>query len=565
MAQNRFSFRTAGPFTVCLKAIEGCPDLAGVIQALPDTMPVVWLDSARVHRATGRYSMVGYDPWLALLARGDRIELSSGQSRQVFRAHPLEALRAVLHRYAVPSRALGSAGRGLGLMGWLSYELSRWIEPRLQRAAAPSADATSTIPMMAWFGMKVVIIVDHFTGRSWVMSVADPDRPSGPARRAAREVLEEAVARVQAAGWQRSEAHEVAQWPPEIAERFRGLSPGPPILLSQESRGVTGPSGPVAEASIGTEVPLQPTSSRAEFEAMVERALEHIRAGEIFQANVSQRFTGPWEGSARALSLTLRRVNPSPFATFVSIGDLAVVSCSPERLVSVEAGRMSTRPIAGTRPRGVSPEEETLNSLELLLSEKERAEHLMLVDLERNDLGRVCETGTVSVNELMALEAYSHVIHIVSEISGRLRRGVDAVDVIRAVFPGGTITGCPKVRCMELLQAMEPVARGLYTGSLGYLAFDGAMDLNIAIRTILLQRGMASLHVGAGIVADSDPSREYQETLQKAAAMFQALRQWPIPRCGSGSLGEDPEARGRGSGKVAQWPQEVPGFPLTHA
>jgi anthranilate/para-aminobenzoate synthase component I len=273
---------------------------------------------------------------------------------------------------------------------------------------------------------------------------------------------------------------------------------------------------------------------------MVGRALEFIRNGEVFQANLSQRFTAEWRpaparfvssseaagvgGMALELYRLLRRINPSPFACYLACDDLAVVSCSPERLVRVQDGRVDTRPIAGTRPRGASPHEDALNSLELLLSEKERAEHIMLVDLSRNDLGRVCEAGSVAVDELMALEDYSHVIHIVSNVSGRLRRGTEAADIIRAVFPGGTITGCPKVRCMEIIRELEPVARGLYSGSLGVLGFDGSLDLNIAIRTIVLQGPHLSFHVGAGIVADSVPEREYHETLDKARAMMDALQ-----------------------------------------
>ena len=200
-----------------------------------------------------------------------------------------------------------------------------------------------------------------------------------------------------------------------------------------------------------------------------------------------------------------------------------MVSCSPERLVRAQEGRLDTRPIAGTRPRGATAAEDAVNGLDLLLSEKECAEHVMLVDLERNDLGRLCAAGSVSVDELMTLEAYSHVIHIVSNISGRLRPGLDAVDVIRAMFPGGTITGCPKVRCMQIIHELEPVPRGLYTGSLGYVGYEGMMDLNIAIRTIAIQGRQLSFHVGAGIVADSDPSREYHETLAKGAALIRAL------------------------------------------
>ena len=199
------------------------------------------------------------------------------------------------------------------------------------------------------------------------------------------------------------------------------------------------------------------------------------------------------------------------------------MSCSPERLVRVEGGWIETRPIAGTRPRGKSPQEDATNSFELLMSEKERAEHIMLVDLARNDLGRVCRAGSLAVDELMSLEEYSHVIHIVSNVSGQLQPGVDPVDVIRAVFPGGTITGCPKVRCMEILRELEPVARGLYTGSIGRIGFDGTMDLNIAIRTMIIHGGRLSYHVGAGIVADSQPEREYHETLAKAEALRTAL------------------------------------------
>ncbi|MBI3331300.1 MAG: anthranilate synthase component I family protein [Candidatus Omnitrophica bacterium] len=338
---------------------------------------------------------------------------------------------------------------------------------------------------MQWFGMRVVVLVDHLEERSWLLSVADPHSQTRLARRQALEVLERIGAQ---------------------------LVPAPPA--SAEGR--------EAAPRLST---VEATSTQAEFEAMVARALEHIRAGDIFQANVSQRFTAPW-GARRPLPLyaALRRINPSPFACYLSCGELAVVSCSPERLVRVQDGRIDTRPIAGTRPRGLTPTEDALNSLELLLSDKERAEHIMLVDLARNDLGRVCETGTVAVNDLMTLEDYSHVIHIVSDISGALRRGADAVDVIRAVFPGGTITGCPKVRCMEILRALEPVARGLYTGSLGYLGFDGTMDLNIAIRTMVVRAGRLSFHVGSGIVADSDPEREYRETLDKAGALLAALQ-----------------------------------------
>jgi anthranilate/para-aminobenzoate synthase component I len=216
-------------------------------------------------------------------------------------------------------------------------------------------------------------------------------------------------------------------------------------------------------------------------------------------------------------------MNPSPFAGFIDFGDYSIVSSSPERLVKVKDGTVETRPIAGTRPRGRDRREDEVMREELLLNEKERAEHIMLIDLERNDLGRVSTYGSVEVDELMITEDYSHVIHIVSNIRGKLRHRKTCLDVIEAVFPGGTITGVPKVRCMEIIDELEPVRRGPYTGSLGYLGFSGVMDMNIVIRSFVVKNGYAYVQAGAGIVADSDPEREYHETIKKAEALIASL------------------------------------------
>ena len=477
-----------GPLTVYLAQRRGHPDLAALARAVGPARPLVWLDTARSHPVTGRWSLLGVDPWLTLTARGEQLELHTSEATRVWRAHPLHALRQLLARYRTPSTpriklhsASGVAGRALGLLGFLSYDLNRLIEPKL-RQPQPSGSA---VPDMTWYGMTSLVLADHLLQRHWLISVVDPHAPR---REGHREALE---------GLERLEA-----W----------LKPEPAGLRVDAD----GAPSPMA---------LEATSTRAEFERMARRALEHIRAGDIFQANVAQRFTAPWQGDPLALYLRLRQINPSPFACYLESESLAVASCSPERLVRVQDGQVDTRPIAGTRPRGSSPEEDAVRSLELLLSDKERAEHIMLVDLARNDMGRVCTAGSVAVNDLMALEGYSHVIHIVSDVAGALRPGADAVDVIRAVFPGGTITGCPKVRCMQILRELEPVARGLYTGSIGTLGFDGAMDLNIAIRTITVDRPRRRLefHVGAGIVADSDPAREYDETLAKAGALMEAV------------------------------------------
>jgi anthranilate/para-aminobenzoate synthase component I len=263
------------------------------------------------------------------------------------------------------------------------------------------------------------------------------------------------------------------------------------------------------------------------FRAAVSRAKEYIAAGDIFQANLSHRFHATLsKETIFPLYQRLREINPSPFSAYFNRGGFEMASGSPERLVRVrrEKGKcfIETRPIAGTCPRGQNDAEDQEKIARLYGSEKERAEHLMLVDLERNDLGRVCQFGTVSVDSLMTLERYSHLFHLVSNIVGQLRETASTTDVIRAVFPGGTITGVPKVRCMEIISELESVPRGPYTGSFGYIDFGGEADLNIIIRTFYRKGSDLFFHTGAGIVADSDPEMEYQETLQKAAALIKA-------------------------------------------
>jgi anthranilate/para-aminobenzoate synthase component I len=261
------------------------------------------------------------------------------------------------------------------------------------------------------------------------------------------------------------------------------------------------------------------------YQAMVLRAKEYIAAGDIFQANLSHRFRVAIDGdSIFPLYQKLREINPSPFSTYLNMGGVEIASASPERLVRVRKGRVETRPIAGTCPRGLTFEEDQKRIAAMYKNDKERAEHLMLVDLERNDIGKVAKFGTVRVDALMALEQYSHVSHLVSKIVGELREKVSATDVIRALFPGGTITGVPKIRCMQIISELEGQARGLYTGSIGMIDFSGEMDFNIIIRSFIRQGSELSFQVGAGIVADSDPEMEYQETLQKAAALMKVLR-----------------------------------------
>jgi len=279
---------------------------------------------------------------------------------------------------------------------------------------------------------------------------------------------------------------------------------------------------------------FSPEQTKDEYLHRVSRCQQYITAGDIYQANISHRFSMQIPEQYRtgtdrlryeqALYRQLRKVNPSPFSGILHFDDLSLISSSPERLVRLQGRRADTRPIAGTRPRGFTEADDRRLVRELLANKKERAEHLMLVDLERNDLGRVCAFGSVHVDQFMAVEQYSHVSHIVSNISGTLRPEATPIDLIRATFPGGTITGVPKIRCMEIIEELEPVRRGPYTGSFGYIGWNGDLDLNIIIRTLALSGGHGYLQVGAGIVADSDPAKEYEETLYKAQAFFSSLQ-----------------------------------------
>lgn len=303
-----------------------------------------------------------------------------------------------------------------------------------------------------------------------------------------------------------------------------GESPDP---LLRTLREVSGRPSELAAVAPSWEVP-ESSVGREEYLRAVEKVKEYVRAGDVFQVNISQRLDLPFDGDPLALYGVLRRINPSPFGGLLSFPGSVAVSSSPERLVELSGRRATTRPIAGTYPR---EEAERRGREALLLDPKERAEHAMIVDLERNDLGRTASYGSVRVEEFMTTETYSHVVHLVSEVVGELAPDRDAVSLLSGMFPGGTITGCPKVRCMEIIEELEPVRRALYTGSFGYLSACGEyMDMNIVIRTILLRDGMAHAQAGGGIVADSQPEREYRESLNKAAALLESLGVRPEAR-----------------------------------
>ncbi|MBI5136434.1 MAG: aminodeoxychorismate synthase, component I [Nitrospirae bacterium] len=435
----------------------------------------------------GRWSFLGGGPRLVLACGPSGVTLTENGATLPLAGGPLTALRRVLRENGVsgPGGADTSALPPFfaGLCGVFSYDLARRFErlPALAADDAPVPEAD-----LGWY--DTVIAVDHHQARLWVCHLPAPAERSAHA----------------------APRHDRARG--RIVDLFERLDTPAP-----------GEDAPPATAPVGAVAAEMP---RAAFLDMVRRAKDYIAAGDIFQANLSQRFAAPLNGlHPWELYRALAAINPAPFACYLEQDGRHVVSSSPERLVSLRAGLVQARPIAGTRPRGADAALDRLSGQELLAHPKERAEHVMLVDLMRNDLGRVCDYGSVRVSEFMTTERYSHVIHIVSNVVGRLGPGMDAPALLKAVFPGGTITGAPKVRCMEIIEELEPVRRGIYTGSAGYLSAAGDMDLNILIRTIHARDGMARFQTGAGIVADSDPEAEYEETLHKAAAMRRALEQ----------------------------------------
>jgi para-aminobenzoate synthetase component 1 len=357
-----------------------------------------------------------------------------------------------------------------GWLGWLGYDLAWEIEklPYLKTDTLP-------FPVAYWYEPDCFAVLDHQEQILWLAATSSQE-----------------LDRLQ----NQLESSHFPSLP---------VSPSPSLPLSQ--------SPPL----------LSFLSSQTDYEDAVKQAKKYIQAGDIFQANLSLRFQTKTTADSWSIYCALQKINPSPFASYWRTPWGAVISCSPERLVQLQGDLAQTRPIAGTRSRGNTPELDRQLATELIANVKERAEHIMLVDLERNDLGRVCQWGSVEVDELLAIERYSHVMHLVSNVRGKLRRDRDPIDLIRSMFPGGTITGCPKVRCLEIIEELEPIRRNLFYGSCGYLDWRGNLDLNILIRTLLYTEDLVYGQVGAGIVADSDPEKEWYESLHKAEAQLAAL------------------------------------------
>ena len=460
--------------------------------ALPESATVFLLESPGGPPDLERRTFLSWDPEREFVLCRGRLE-TSGPGLETSRSRcraPLAALRQVLRTEGAAPVPYADGWNG-GLVGYLGYDCKNYLERLPDRAR----DDLGT-PELRFGLVRRLVSWEHDSGRMQLRvnlrcrSVRARD--DWKHAHAALEELADEVSRLQARA--RSGA------------RRRGLRRREP--------------GVSRAAMISS---LRSNLDREAYDAMLARAHEHILEGDIYQANLSHRFESRYAGDGLDLYRHLRSINPSPFATYMRFPDHILVSCSPERLVQLENGRVSTRPIAGTRPRGDDRRADQALERELLASEKERAEHLMIVDMARNDIGRVCEIGSVEVQRFMNVERYSHVRHLVSNVVGRLRRDRDAFDLLAAVFPGASVTGVPKIRCMQIIDSLETQRRGVYTGSAGYFGLDGNADFNILIRTFLLQNGRAYFHVGGGIVADSEAESEYQETLAKARALLEAL------------------------------------------
>lgn len=436
------------------------------------------LESAEQGERIGRYSFLGCDPRAVLMFRDGELVITEENSETVVSCDdPFGAVEDFLSNYRAPELEELPPFIG-GAVGLFGYDLVRWVE----ELPPPKPDDLG-LPDMAFMVSDSIVIFDHL--KHTILLLANAHLCEG---KDVKEAYISACARVAA-------LKEMLSAP---LDRFP----------------------PQKKASLG-----EPSSNfrRDEFEAVVSRIKEYILAGDVFQTVPSQRFQVDVDVSPFGIYRGLRTVNPSPYMYYIKFDDFTLVGSSPEPLIKVNRGWVETRPIAGTRPRGATPEEDKGLADDLLADEKERAEHIMLVDLGRNDLGRVCQAGTVEVVELMRIEYYSHVMHIVSVVVGKLKEGMKATDALKAAFPAGTVSGAPKIRAMEIIDEMEPCKRGPYAGAIGYLSFNGDLDTCICIRTIVVRGKTAYVQAGGGIVADSVPASEYEETRNKARALFAAI------------------------------------------
>ena len=437
------------------------------------------LESVQGGEKWGRYSIIGLPCPTVVRVSGDLL-LIEQEGEEIHRQQtddPLTAIQSIHRQFNVPQLDTLPRFNG-GLVGYFGYDTVRYIEPHLAQSDLPDPVSAPDIMLMV---SDELLVFDNLSGRLHIVVHTDPE--SDDAYVAGCERLDQLVEQI-----------------------------------SSLSMGHSAPAGRLVRES-----DFRSSFVQEDFEDAVERCKEYIQSGDIFQVVLSQRLSIPFEAEPITLYRALRTVNPSPYMYFLDLDDFQIVGSSPEILARLEEGEVTVRPIAGTRRRGLSEEEDRRLEEELISDPKELAEHLMLVDLGRNDVGRIAATGTVELTSKMQVERYSHVMHIVSNVTGELQDNLDAIDVLRATFPAGTVSGAPKVRAMEIIGELEPVRRGIYSGAVGYIGWNGNMDTAIAIRTAVIADGELHIQAGAGIVADSIPSQEWQETMNKGRAIFRAV------------------------------------------
>ncbi len=443
-----------------------------------------FLDSGMDPQRLGRYSFIGIDPFLVMRSRGNNVTLVRQDKQESETGNPFDILGKLLETYRLDSFSAPIPFWG-GAVGYLSYDLCHFIE-RLPTTAIDDLN----LPESYFAFYDTVIAFDNLENKIYIASTGFPELDESQRLKRANLRLE---------------------------EMKRRLTSPPPQVPEADSDTV----------KKTTEAVLKSNFTPEGYMEAVNKVREYIAAGDVFQVNISQRFETDLTIPPYELYQRLRQINPAPFASYLNFDEVTIVSASPERFLRVDGDCIETRPIKGTRPRGKNAAEDAIMAQELVNSIKDRAENVMIVDLERNDLGRVCQYGTVRVTELAILETFPTVFHLTSTVVGRLRPDKNRIDLLKATFPGGSITGAPKVRTMEIIDELEPTRRSVYTGAIGYLGFGSNLDLNIVIRTFIIKGSKVYFQVGGGIIYDSNAEAEYQETLDKAKALIQALRLAP--------------------------------------
>lgn len=471
-----------------VEELKPAPDAEELLLRLAGLPHCIFFDSARRHAELGCYSFLAADPF-------DYVTLNADSSAPT--SDPFAELGSRLASFAAETLPDLPPFQG-GAAGLLSYDLGQ----RLERVARCRFDEFN-VPDLAVGFYDVVVALDHAAGRSWLISQGFPETEPGARRRRAAERLQQ-------------------------FRRYLLEPPASPSRSGSTSRRIVpaaelAPQFPVADGFAATVSSISSNFRATDYLATIRRAIEYIRAGDIFQVNLAQRLLHPATDDSLSLYRRLRRRNPATFAGYFDLGEFQILSASPERFLQCIGDQVEARPIKGTRRRTARPEADLFAGDELRESEKDNAENVMIVDLLRNDLSCVCQPESVIVSELCRLEVYEYVQHLVSVVRGRLAEGLGPLDLIRAAFPGGSVTGAPKIRARQIIAELEPTARGAYCGALGYIGFDGTMDSNILIRTITAGRGWWQMPVGGGIVAQSDPQREYEETWHKAEGLLRAL------------------------------------------